>query len=332
MRAWLLPKQEGLEAMRLDEVPDPRPGPGEVLVGVHYASLNPADRYLAENQYPARPSFPHVLGRDGVGEVLAIGPGVASHTGGELRLLLSRGTGATKWGTFAEKVVVPAESLAPVPEGWSEAQAAAGPLAYLTALQALTQWGELPPSVVLVTGASGGVGVACLHLGKALGHTLAALSRKPEKAERLKAEGADVVLSPDDPGWSKALREKLGGRKVDLAVDHIGGKLLPQVIESLGMNGKVSLVGRLAGPVPEFNTATLFFRRLRLGGVALTSWSGAEIREGWARVLELLARRGARPVVDRVFPFEQLPAAFRRLAEGPLGKVVLEVRTGRRGV
>lgn len=325
MRAWLLPKQEGLEAMRLGEAPDPRPGPGEVLLCVHYAALNPADRYLAENQYPARPSFPHVLGRDGVGEVLAIGAGVAGHAPGERRLLLSREAGGSKWGTFAEQVVVAADSLAPAPEGWTGPQAAAGPLVYLSALQALTQWGELPPSVVLVTGASGGVGVACLHLGKALGHTLAALSRKPEKAERLRAEGADVVLNPDDPGWVKALRGELGGRKVDLAVDHIGGKLLPRVIETLGLNGKVSLVGRLAGPVPEFNTATLFFRRLRLGGVALSSWNAAEIREGWARVLELLARRGARPVVDSVFPFEQLPAAFQRLAEGPLGKVVLEV-------
>jgi NADPH2:quinone reductase len=111
-----------------------------------------------------------------------------------------------------------------------------------------------------------------------------------------------------------------------LAVDNIGGKLLPEVIELLGECAKVSLVGRLAGPVPNFNTATLFFRRLRLGGVAVGAYTNAEAHEGWKEVLKLLARSGARPLVDSIFPFEQLPQAFARLAEGPMGKVVLQVK------
>ncbi len=118
----------------------------------------------------------------------------------------------------------------------------------------------------------------------------------------------------------------LARKRVDLAIDNIGGKLLPEVIDTLGELGKVSLVGRLAGPVPDFNTATLFFRRLRLGGVAVGAYTPAESQAAWQQVLRLLSQSGARPLVDSVFPFEQLPQAFARLAEGPMGKVLLKVK------
>jgi NADPH2:quinone reductase len=91
---------------------------------------------------------------------------------------------------------------------------------------------------------------------------------------------------------------------VDLAIDNIGGKLLPEVIDTLGESGRVSLVGRLAGPVPNFNTATLFFRRIRMGGVAVGAYSNEEARAAWKEVLKLLNQTGARPLVDQVFPFE----------------------------
>jgi NADPH2:quinone reductase len=113
---------------------------------------------------------------------------------------------------------------------------------------------------------------------------------------------------------------------VDLAIDNIGGALLPEVIETLGDAGKVSLVGRLAGPVPSFNTAALFFRRIRLGGVAVGANTNAESRAGWQEVLLLLARTNARPLVDSVLPFDQLPQAFARMAAGPMGKVVINVK------
>jgi NADPH2:quinone reductase len=111
---------------------------------------------------------------------------------------------------------------------------------------------------------------------------------------------------------------------VDLAIDNIGGTLLPEVIETLGDAGRVSLVGRLAGPVPSFNTAALFFRRIRMGGVAVGANTNAESRAAWQEALSLLARTGARPLVDCVLPFDQLPQAFERLATGPMGKVIVE--------
>ena len=117
----------------------------------------------------------------------------------------------------------------------------------------------------------------------------------------------------------------LKGRRVDLAIDNIGGALFPEVLDTLGNDGRVSVVGRLAGPVPEFNTASLFFRRLRIGGVAVGSYTSSESRTAWQAILETLARTGAKPLIDSVFAFDQLPAAFARLKEGPLGKVLIAV-------
>ena len=137
--------------------------------------------------------------------------------------------------------------------------------------------------------------------------------------------GAALTFNPGDPQWWGAAKAALAPRRVELAIDNVGGKLLPEVLELLGDQGKASLVGRLAGPVPSFNTATLFFRRLRLGGVAVGAGTNAEMRTAWAKVLELLSKTAARPLVDAVFPFEELPRAFERLAQGPMGKVLVKL-------
>lgn len=326
MRAWLLDKLEGVQSLRLAEVRDPEPGPREVVLDVEFAALNPADRYLAEGQYPARPAMPHVLGRDGVGTVSAVGADAGGIKAGDRFTILRGEVGVSRWGAFAERVAVPVESLVDIPAGWSDQEAAGATLVYLTAYQALTQWPDLPrPATVLVTGASGGVGVASVQLAAAMGHTVIGLSRDPQKRERVQALGAAAALDPADKTWRKRVKEQTDGKGVDLAIDNIGGTLLPEVIETLGYGGRVSLVGRLAGPVPQFNTASLFFRRLKLGGVAVGTYRNAEARDAWSKILGLMARTGARPVVDAVFDFEKLRDAFARLAQGPMGKVLLRV-------
>jgi NADPH:quinone reductase len=326
MRAWLLDRLTGVTALRLGEIPEPAPRSGEVLLRVCFAALNPADRYLAEQQYPAKPPLPHVLGRDGMGTVLAVGADVEDVRAGDRRLILRGEVGVTRHGTFAELVVVPAASLAELPAGWSDMEAASAALVYLTAYQALTLWEELPPgSVVLVTGASGGVGVATIQLARALGHDVVALSRSEGKRAQLRDLGAALCLDPAHGEWRAQLKQNLAPRRVALAVDNIGGSLLPEVIDTLGDGGRVSLVGRLAGPVPSFNTAALFFRRIRMGGVAVGAYSATEAQNAWQQVVALLGRTGARPIVDRILPFEHLPEAFARLEAGPMGKVLLAV-------
>jgi NADPH:quinone reductase len=324
MKAWLLDRFGGVAALRLAEVPDPTPQAGEAVLEIHYAALNPADRYLAEKLYPAKPALPHILGRDGMGTVLAVGPGVDSVAVGERRLILRGDAGVERPGTFAERVAVPVQCLAEIPPGWDEKQAASATLVYLTAYQALTAWGPLPSGrVVLVTGASGGVGVASIQLALALGHTVVALSRSEDKRRRLTELGATLCLDPTESSWRLALKKALAPRRVELAIDNVGGALFSEIIDTLGDDGKVSVVGRLAGPVPNFNTATLFFRRLRVGGIAVTAYAPTESRAAWQEVVGLLARTGARPVIDNVLPFDKLPEAFERLSAGPMGKVLL---------
>jgi NADPH:quinone reductase len=330
MRAWLMRSYEGVEKLELSEVADPQPGPGDALLRIRFAALNPADAFLARAMYPANPPLPHVLGRDGVGEVLAVGSAVESVQVGEIVSVLRCDVGVSTWGTLAEKTVAPAASLAPVPQGWSLEEMAGAPLAFLTAYQALTQWSDPPAppdpgSVVLVTGASGGVGIATILLSKSMQLTVVALSRSAEKGAKLKELGADFVFDPADSGLRKAVLTALTPKRVDLAVDNIGGALFNEVIAMLGYAGRISVVGRSAGPVPEFNTASLFFRRNRIGGVAVSDFSRAAAQAAWKDIVGRLDAMGKRPVIDSVFPFEETKQAFARLTQGPLGKVVIRV-------
>src|SRR5262245_26420319 len=226
MRAWLLKEQTGLSGLSLVEVPDPKPKSNEVVLKVRYAGLNPADRYLAEKQYPAKPQLPHILGRDGLGTVLEVGDGVRNVQPGAVRAIARGEVGVNSPGTFAERVAVPIEDLIMPPEGWTAPEAGGAILVYLTAYQALTMWGLLPERpVVLVTGASGGVGVATVQLAAAMGYTVIALSRSSEKRRRLLELGAKFTPNPEDPQWRTQVKTELNPGRVDLAVDNVGGKL-----------------------------------------------------------------------------------------------------------
>ncbi len=330
MRAWLMDSYAGVEKLRLGEVPDPQAGPGEVLLRIRLAALNPADAFLAQAMYPAKPPLPHILGRDGVGDVLALGPGVDRVRVGDTVGILRCNAGVETWGTLAEKAVIPAASIAPIPAGWSLEEMAGAPLVYLTAWQALTQWSEPPApprqgSVILVTGASGGVGVATVLLSKSMGLTVVALSRSPEKGARLKDLGADFVFNPTDENLRKSVNSATAPKKVDLAVDSVGGPLFNQLLAMLGLGGRISVVGRSGGTVPEFNTASLFFRRNRIGGVHVGDYTPEAAQAAWKEIVDRLDKLGKRPVVDSVLPFEEVKAAFARLDQGPMGKVLVKV-------
>jgi NADPH2:quinone reductase len=330
MRAWFLDSFNGVENLRLGEVPDPEPGPNQVLLRLRFAALNPADAFLAEAMYPAKPTLPHILGRDGVGDVVGLGPGVSNVKIGDTVGILRCDCGVELWGTLAEKVVVSAASVAPPPGGWSLEQTAGAPLVYLTAWQALTQWSDPPApppagSVLLVTGASGGVGTASVQLGKSMGLTVVALSRSAEKGAKLRAMGADHVFDPADPNLRKAAMAAIAPKKVDIVVDNVGGALFNQVLATLGYGGRISVVGRSGGEVPSFNTAALFFKRNRIGGVAVSDFTAELAQSTWMEIKERLNASGQRPMVDHIFAFEEVKQAFARLAEGPMGKVLVRV-------
>ena len=330
MRAWLMDSYKGVDRLRLGEMADPQPGQAQVLLRVKFAALNPADAFLAQAMYPARPSLPHILGRDGVGDVVAVGPGVEHVRTGETVGILRCNAGVEAWGTLAEKVVVPTDSVVRVPHGWSFEEMAGAPLVFLTAWQALTQWNEPPAplpagSVLLVTGASGGVGTASVLLGKSMDLTVVALSRSTEKGARLMTLGADVVCDPSDKNLVKAVTAAISPKSVDLAIDCVGSALLTRVIAMLGYGGRISVVGRSGGIVPEFNTATLLFRRNRIGGVSVGDYTVQQAHAAWEEIVGRLNVMGRRPIVDTVVPFEEVKRGFMRLAQGPMGKVLVRV-------
>ena len=331
MRAWLMESYDGVEKLRLTEVADPVPAPGEVLIKLDYAALNPADAFLAQRMYPAKPAMPHVLGRDGVGTVVAVGAGVTKPRINDYVGILRCDAGVECWGTLAELVKVPAVSVAPLPQGWQPEEMAGAPLVYLTAWQALTQWSEPPAplkpgSVVLVTGASGGVGAASVMLAKSMNLSVVALTRSSEKGERLKALGADFVFDPEEKDLFKRVLAALAPKRVDLAIDMVGGELFNKVLGMLGQNGRISVVGRSGGAVPEFNTAQLFFRRNRIGGVAVSNYEPQSAQDTWSEIVKRLNELKQKPIVDSVHPFAEVKAAFARLAKAPMGKVLVKVR------
>lgn len=330
MRAWLMDSYEGIDKLRLGQVSDPHPGPTDVLLKVRYAALNPADAFLAQGLYPAKPPLPHILGRDGVGEVELVGSRVGNIRAGETVGILRCETGVETPGTLAEKVLVPAESVVRTPTGWSLEEMAGAPLVFLTAWQALTQWNDPPAppakqSVLLVTGASGGVGTASVLLGKSMDLVVVSLSRDAEKRTKLKTLGADFGFDPEDGNLVRSIAAAISSRKVDLAIDCVGGSLFTQVIAVLGYGGRVSIVGRSGGPVPQFNTATLLFRRIRIGGVSVGDYTAQSAQAAWKEIVGRLEAVGQRPQIDSIVPFEAVKMGFARLAQGPMGKVLVRV-------
>jgi NADPH2:quinone reductase len=226
---------------------------------------------------------------------------------------------------------VPEAAVAPAPIGWSDEEAAAGPLVYLTAYQALQQWGPLEKSTVLITGISGGVGLASLHLAKTFGHKVIGTTRGTGKAARLRELGVDLLIDPNDPELRNQVKEFTAKKGVDLIIDNIAGDLFNVLMDTLAYGGRVSVVGMLGGLVPNFNTAKLLFKRARIGGVLVNDYQGEQAQEVWAEIVARLDAADLRPVVDSVHPFDELHSAFKKLEGGPFGKVLIRTRSASEG-
>lgn len=324
MRAWRFHEFGDIANYRLEDVPEPEPQAGEVRIRLRYAALNPADRLLVEGRYPGAGALPLTVGRDGAGWIDACGHGV-EWTPGERVVILRSEIGVTRQGTLAEYTVAPADVIARAPEGWGLDEAAAAPLVYLTAWKALvTQGGFQAGESVLVTGASGGVGIAAVQLGKALGGRVIALSRDAGKRARLEALGADVALDDGAEGLADAVREATGGAGPDVVIEHLGGSRLPEHVAMANLNGRIMVIGLLAGRTSEIDLGQVLFKQVRIEGVHVGKYGPAEAQSAWRSIVEYLNGAGARPLIDRIFPMENVQEAFAHLAGGHMGKVLVE--------
>jgi NADPH2:quinone reductase len=320
MKSWRFHRFGSIRNLQLDEVPVPAPAEDECLVRVEYAALNPADRLLVMGRYPTSGTPPFSVGRDGCGIVVEAG-GSRRFAAGDRVVCLRSIIGIDRDGTLAEYVAVPAAHLAKIPEGWSPAQGAAGPHSLLTVWQALVESAHLKPGeTVMVTGASGGIGNAALILAKALGARTIALSRSREKQERLLALGADAASGPEDTDLEERIRAAGGA---DVVIENVCGDFLQKSVALANPYGRICIIGALGGIAAAIDPTQVIFKRLQILGIHVAKYSDAGVQKAWADLCRLLAPLGARMPIDRIFPFEEVPAAFEHLRRGPLGKVVI---------
>jgi zinc-binding alcohol dehydrogenase/oxidoreductase len=333
MRAMLLRELGGPDKLTYEDVPEPEPAPGETVVRLRAAALNRRDLFVTHGQYPGI-DLPAIPGSDGSGEVVARGEGAEGpdegtevvinpalywgddprRPGKEYRIL-----GVPDDGTFAQFVKVPAENVFPKPSHISHEEAAAIPLAALTAYRALVTRGVLQEGeTVLVPGIGSGVATFLVQIAASLGARVFVTSGSDEKIEKAKEFGAEGGVNYNSEDWSRELKSMAGG--VDLSVDLVGGEAFNALVSLARPGTRIVAVGATAGPTPKAMTIRIALKHLDVLGTAMGT------NEEFGAMLDLYAEHGLHPVIDETFPLEEATSALMHMDEGNgIGKIVLEV-------
>ena len=337
MKAVRLHELEGPEGLRYEDVPDPEPGQDEIVVRLHNAALNRRDLFATQGMYPGvKPDIlPAIPGADGSGEVVAKGDsaeGLDEGTEVVINPALSWGDnpripgkdyrilGIPDDGTFAQFVKVPADHVFPKPSHLSHEEAAAIPLAALTAYRALFTRGQLQEGeTVFVPGIGGGVATFLVQMAKAAGATVFVSSWSDEKIEKAKELGAEGGVNYNSEDWSKELKSMSGG--VDLSVDSIGGEVFNTLLRLANPASRIVVIGATAGPAPKVMTILIaLFKQLDILGTAMGN------PDEFSSMLEFYEEHELRPVINETFSLEETDAALEHMEEGKgIGKVVLEI-------
>jgi NADPH:quinone reductase-like Zn-dependent oxidoreductase len=336
VKAWEVRSGFGLGHLTLGERPDPRPGPGQVLIRVRAVSLNYRDLLTVEGRYNPKQKLPLIPCSDGAGEVVAVGEGVARVKPGDRvsgifaqrwiagepnREKLRSTLGGPLDGMLAELVVLPEDGVVVIPPHLTWEEAATLPCAGVTAWSALVTHGGLTAGDTVLLQGTGGVSILSLQLAKLLGIRALITSSSDEKLERARQLGADGLINyQKTPEWSVAVRELTGGAGVDLVVEVGGAGTLEQSLRSVRMGGTICLIGNLAGLVAQVPLALIFMQQVRIQGILVGH------REGFEAMNRAIAQHEMRPVVDRTVPFEEARAAFELMAaSGHFGKICVRV-------
>ncbi|MGH7460840.1 MAG: alcohol dehydrogenase catalytic domain-containing protein [Longimicrobiales bacterium] len=338
MRAAVFHEIGGPEVVRIEDVPRPTPGPGEVLLRVRAAALNHLDLWVRRG-LPIETTMPHIGGSDVAGEVHELGAGVTGIERGALVVVdPSLGCGRCEWclrgeqsvcnsyrilgehtqGGFAEFVVAPAANLYRLPAGTDPVFAAAAPLAYLTAWRALKTRARLAPGEsVLITGASGGVASAAVQIAALLEARVYAVTTGAN-VERVRALGAHVVYDRERVDYAKEIWRDTSKRGVDVVLDSVGATTWQTNVRALARLGRLVVYGATTGAPAVTDLRTVFWKQLEIIGTTMSTH--AEFRE----VMDLVFSGKLQPVVDSVLPLSEARAAHERLERGQqFGKIVL---------
>lgn len=313
------------------EVPDPEPGPGEVVIDVAAAGVNRADLLQAAGHYPPPPGAPQTLGLECSGTISAVGDGVTEWPTGEPVCALLAGGG------YAERVAVPAAQVMPVPAGVDLVDAAGLPEVACTVWSNLVLTAGLHAGqTVLIHGGASGIGTMAIQVAKALGATVAVTASRAEALAACRDLGADVTINYREQDYVEALSEATGGHGADVILDVVGAKYLARNIAALADGGRLVVIGMQGGTKAELDINALVRKRAGVIGTALRSrpvTGPGSKGEVVAAVVEhlwpLVAAGRVRPVIDRVLDLPDAAAGHRRLVEGGhLGKVLLRAPGG----
>ena len=336
MRAVEIRGGFGLDNLALVERPDPRPGPGQVLVRLRAASLNYRDLLTAEGKYNPKQKLPLIPCSDGAGEVVETGEGVTRFRAGDRvstvfaqKWIAGRPTrervrstlGGPLDGTLAELAVFDQEGLVRTPAHLSDEEAATLPCAAVTAWSALVTEGRVTAGDTVLVQGTGGVSLFALQIAGMLGARVIATSSSGEKLARVREMGAHETINYREvPEWGVRAKELTDGVGVDHVVEVGGAGTLQQSLQSVRFGGTISLIGNLAGTKSELLLTHVFMQRIRVQGILVGD------RESFEAMNQAIGLHGIRPVVDRVFPLDEARAAFAHMVVGGhFGKIVIRV-------
>jgi len=322
MKAICVRRTGGPEVLVLEDIPDPVPGEGQVVVRLHAAGVNPVDVYIRAAAQGRTPSLPYVPGMDGAGVVEAIGPGVAGLAAGD-RVYLSGTAPATLNGTYAERALCLPAHVHPLPPQLTFAQGAAVNVAYATAYRAIVdRAGARPGETVLVHGGSGGVGIASIQIARAMGMIVFATAGTERGRALIIEQGAHAAFDHHAPDYVAAILAAAGGRGIDVIVEMIANVNLDKDLGLLARNGRVVVVGN-RGRV-EIDARQTMGRDAAILGMTLMNAAPEDRTRIHAALGAGLANGSLRPVVGRELPLAAAPAAHEAVMEaGAYGKIVL---------
>jgi NADPH2:quinone reductase len=321
MRAWQS-ADPGVGALKLAEVPCPRPDQGHAVVRVEAAALNFSDKLMIDGSYQIKPPRPFTPGQEIAGTVIVSGKGCALRPG-------QRVCGKVLWGGFAEYAAMRGDMAIAIPDGVSAETAVALPIAYTTAMVALTESTQaIAGETVLILAAAGGVGLAAVEIAHALGARVIAAAGGANKGALARERGANEVIDYGEDGWSAKVKELTEGRGVDIVVDPVGGAATKEALRALAWKGRLLVVGFASGEVPMIPANRLLLNRAAAIGVYWSHDRDAEmVTRVTQRLTSMLASGAIRPHIGAAFPFAQLPQALTALAERrSTGKVILTLK------
>jgi NADPH:quinone reductase-like Zn-dependent oxidoreductase len=335
MKAYRLHAFGGPESLKCEDLPSLEPGFGQVRVRVRAASLNFRDLMMSKGVYNPKLKLPLIPLSDGAGEVAAVGEGVTRFRVGDrvvsafmpgwvdgppTEAKVRSALGGEADGLLAEEIVLPETGLLPIPAHLSFEEAATLPCAALTAWNALVETGGIRPGDSVLVQGTGGVSIFALQFARLAGARVIATSSSDEKLARIRKMGAsDGINYKTTPGWDKRVRELTGGQGADIIVEVGGAGTLPLSTRAIKLGGYIALIGVLTGG-GEFNPIPLLMKNIRLQGIFVGSVSMFD------SMLKAIESSQLRPVVDRVFRFDQAVEALKYLESGAhFGKVVIAI-------